>query len=103
MTEDYKTTAPPPAPSASTSTPGAKTAEPAPKNEPQCWNCLHFIYQNQTSGVGLCRRHAPTSTGQTGLWPLALNTDWCGEYKAMVMADPQAVEKRRPRQDADAT
>lgn len=68
--------------------------------EPACWNCRHFIFHPPYgSTFGLCRRHPPTSTGQTGaiIWPLALTVDWCGEYKEMT--DPVIVAQRRPRAD----
>jgi hypothetical protein len=66
--------------------------------EPQCWNCKFFIYLGTppySNGIGLCRRHAPT-TKQTGpnAWPLALNIDWCGEYQLLPVG--KLAEARRP-------
>ncbi len=64
--------------------------------EPACWNCQYFVYTDQSTGMGLCRRHAPPAPSGNGSspWPIALNTDWCGEYGALALGEK--LEARRP-------
>lgn len=63
----------------------------------QCWNCTYFIYLEPISEQGLCRRHAPPPMNGTGMssWPVAMNIDWCGEYKSIDDA-PVLAARRRP-------
>ena len=49
-------------------------------------NCQLCIYwaQELDYNTGSCRRYAPEPAPgkeQLAVWPLTLNTNWCGEYK----------------------
>lgn len=49
-------------------------------------NCEICIYwaQSTDTNTGACRRHAPKPVPgkeQLAVWPLTLNTNWCGDYK----------------------
>lgn len=44
----------------------------------RCVSCMWFAPKiGFTSGVGRCRRHAPTMTG----YPVVFQSDWCGDHK----------------------
>lgn len=55
-------------------------------------NCAICFYARPVTGPGpariTCCRHAPqpltgdANTSVSGSWPVVLNGDWCGEYKA---------------------
>lgn len=43
-----------------------------------CRTCMWFIEKiGGTSGIGRCRRHAPTMNG----YPVVFRHDWCGDHK----------------------
>ena len=49
-------------------------------------NCQLCVYWAKDTEVrtGLCRRNAPKPAPgkeQLAVWPLTLNTDWCGDFK----------------------
>lgn len=44
----------------------------------RCYTCMWFVEKSRAgTGVGRCRRHAPTMSG----YPVVLTTDWCGDHK----------------------
>jgi hypothetical protein len=44
----------------------------------RCGSCMWFVVkQGFTSGIGRCRRHAPTMNG----YPVVFTSDWCGDHK----------------------
>jgi hypothetical protein len=44
----------------------------------RCSSCMWFVEKaGTTSGVGRCRRHAPTMNG----YPVVFLMDWCGDHK----------------------
>lgn len=48
----------------------------------QCSNCLFGQTTDATTGVRLCRRKAPPfppNQFADPIWPVVLDTDWCGE------------------------
>ena len=49
-------------------------------------NCELCIYwaQSTDTNTGACRRHAPKPAPgkeQLAVWPLTLNSSWCGDFK----------------------
>lgn len=42
----------------------------------RCHTCMWFVPKGQT-GLGRCRRHAPTMAG----YPVVYRDDWCGDHK----------------------
>jgi hypothetical protein len=42
----------------------------------RCKTCVWFVSKGET-GIGRCRRHAPTMSG----YPVVFLTDWCGDHK----------------------
>ena len=52
----------------------------------KCKNCMWFVKKEtgpdskqlpEGTGLGRCRRHAPTMNG----YPVIYDTDWCGDHK----------------------
>ena len=54
-------------------------------------SCIKCKYWERTSSYqGECHRYPPVPTaGRGALWPIMLETDWCGEY----VGEPWAVEE----------
>lgn len=49
-----------------------------------CKTCMYYVAKLSTppklgpiTGIGRCRRHAPTMSG----YPVVFPTDWCGDHK----------------------
>jgi hypothetical protein len=63
---------------------------------PTCVSCP-FWAENEGSMLGECRRQPPTmpyaeaAENTDGIWPVTLETEWCGEHPDM----PAWIEQRR--------
>jgi len=55
----------------------------------RCGTCMWFA-PKEGSGLGRCRRHAPTMSG----YPVVFLSDWCGDHK--LAAVPEAPERATP-------
>jgi len=43
----------------------------------RCETCMFFVAKIDETGIGRCRRNAPTLKG----WPAIFPADWCGDHK----------------------
>jgi len=54
-----------------------------PSSTEACEICVYWAKDPEVR-TGACRRYAPepgTGKEELAVWPMTLNTDWCGEFR----------------------